>query len=208
MQSPIKPRMKNALIVDDHPSIRMAIKYVLKEQGFESIDECDNGVQAIQFIKKNKYHIVLLDIGIPGMDGISVISTVRRAENNTCILVFTSMPPDVYVPRCMAAGASGFVSKNDDMDNVAVAIKAIGSGYSFFPNVAAQKGNIESRMNKLTNRELDVLRKIGGGMTNNEIADNMCLSNKTISTYKTRIMKKLGVTTLADLIMLAKQEDV
>lgn len=206
--SSIKVIMKNALIVDDHPSVRMALKHTLEKLRFIVVDECDNGVSAIQLIKNNHYHIVILDIGIPTMDGMAVISSVRKAENKTRILVFTSQIQDLYASRCMAAGASGFVSKNDDMENVASAIKAIESGYSFFPHIDASTANSSSLANRLSNRELDVLRKLTRGMTNNEIAADMCLSNKTISTYKTRIMDKLGISTLVELITIGQNEDL
>lgn len=200
--------MKSALIVDDHPSVRMALKFILEKLRFVTIDECDNGIGAIQLIKNNQYNIVILDIGIPSMDGIAVISSVRKAENNTRFLVFTSQIQDLYASRCMAAGASGFVSKNNDMENVASAIKAIESGYTFFPHIHASTSSNKSLVNRLTNRELDVLRKLARGMTNNEIAADMCLSNKTISTYKTRIMEKLGINTLVELINIAQTEDL
>lgn len=200
--------MKSALIVDDHPSVRMALKHTLEKLRFVSVDECDNGVSAIQLIKKNHYHLVILDIGIPTMDGMAVMSSVRKAENNTRFLVFTSQIQDLYASRCMAAGASGFVSKNDDMENVVSAIKAIESGYSFFPHIYASTCNSESLADRLTNRELDVLRKLTSGMTNNEIAVDMCLSNKTISTYKTRLMEKLGISTLVELIAVGQKENL
>lgn len=200
--------MKTALIVDDHPSVRLALKYTLDKLNYQQIDECDNGVDAIKLIKKHGYHIVILDIGIPAMDGMSVMSTVRKAEISTRILVFTSQPADLYASRCKVAGASGFLSKHDDMDNVSVAVKSIASGYTFFPHISTSLCSNGSQISKLTNRELDVLRKIAIGMTNNEIADNMCLSNKTISTYKTRIMEKLGVSTLVDLLKVAQREDL
>lgn len=198
--------MKTALIVDDHPSVRLALKYILESDDFNTIDECDNGIDAIRLIKKNSYHIIILDIGIPAMDGMSVLSAVRKAGISTRILVFTSQPSDLYVSRCKAAGAFGYISKNDHMDTVSVAIKSILSGYSFFPHITADHSSSESEVSKLSNRELDVLRKIATGMTNNEIAETMCLSNKTISTYKTRIMAKLGVHKFVDLIKEAQKE--
>ncbi len=199
--------MKSALIVDDHPSVRMALKHTLEGLRFERIDECENGVNAIQLIKNNHYNIVILDIGIPNMDGMAVISSVRKAENKTRILVFTSQIQDLYASRCMAAGASGFVSKHADMENVVSAIKAIESGFSFFPHIYASTCNTESLVNRLSNRELDVLRKLASGMTNNEIADDMCLSSKTISTYKKRIMEKLGINTMVELITVGQKEE-
>ncbi|ELS4713008.1 response regulator transcription factor [Salmonella enterica] len=199
---------KSALIVDDHPSVRLALRYTLEKLGFDDVDESDDGINAVQRIKSKKYHIVILDIGIPGMDGTAVIKAVRVAEINTRILVYTSQPLELYVSRSKRAGASGFVSKNDPMDNVAAAIKAICSGYSFFPNMPFHASGKNSQIDKLSNRELDVLRKIAAGLPNNEIANRMCLSNKTISTYKTRIMQKLGATNLVELITIAKQENI
>lgn len=200
--------MKTALVVDDHPSIRMALKITLENIGFDKVDECDNGAQAINLIKSEKYNIVVLDIGIPNMDGMSVISAVRKAEINTKILVFTSQSTELYASRCMMSGVSGFLTKRDGMEDVAVAIKAISSGYTFFPNMSYITHAETQRSSSLTNRELDVLRKIMAGMKNTEIADSMCLSSKTVSTYKTRIMTKMGVTTLVDLIEAAKRENI
>lgn len=200
--------MKTALIVDHHPSVRMALKYTLEELKFDCIDECDNGASGIQLIKENGYDIVILDISIPAIDGMVVLSVVRKAKNNTRILVFTSQDPNVYASRCIAASASGFMSKNDDMANVSTAIKAIESGYSFFPHIPTNIGNADGLIYRLTNRELGVLRKVASGMINKEIAANMCLSNKTISTYRTTIMEKLGVSTLVELIAVAQKENV
>ncbi|SNY79880.1 response regulator transcription factor [Enterobacter sp. CC120223-11] len=200
--------MKKALIVDDHPPVRMALRYTLDQMGYRMIDECADGIEAIQYIKKESYYIVILDIGMPGMDGMSVIHSVRKAEINSRILVYTAQQSELYASRCMKAGASGFVSKNDSMDNVAAAIRALTSGYNFFPNFSFPEPGNGATIDKLSNRELDVLRKLAAGMTNNEIAGVMCLSNKTISTYKTRIMEKLGATSLVELITIAKQEDL
>ncbi|EKK5415858.1 TPA: response regulator [Enterobacter hormaechei] len=200
--------MKTALVVDDHPSVRMALKITLEKIGFTHVDECDNGAQAINQIKKGKYNIVILDIGIPNMDGMSVIAAVRKAEINTKILVFTSQSAELYASRCMMSGVSGFLTKNEGMEDVSAAIKAINSGFTFFPNISYANNFTLRKSSSLTNRELEVLRKIIAGMKNIEIADSMCLSSKTISTYKTRIMTKMGVTTLVDLIEIAKREKI
>lgn len=200
--------MKTALVVDDHPSIRMALKITLEKIGFTQVDECDNGAQAINQIKNGRYNIVVLDIGIPNMDGMSVIAAVRKAEINTKILVFTSQSAERYASRCMMSGVSGFLTKNNGMEEVIAAINAINSGFTFFPNMSYVNQLTPMKTSSLTNRELDVLRKIIAGMKNIEIADSMCLSSKTISTYKTRIMTKMGVTTLVDLIDVAKREKI
>lgn len=200
--------MKKALIVDDYPCIRLALNYTLGKLNFEQIDECNNAFGTIRLIKKNSYDIVIFDIGIPSMDGMSVMNTLLKVDISSRILVFTSQPLDIYEPRCRVAGASGYISKNDGMDNFFNAVKAITSGYKFFPYTTTRACKSESQTRQLSNRELDVLRKIVIGMTNNKIADTMCLSNKTISTYKTRIMEKLGVSTLVDLLKVAKRENI
>ncbi|AIR65536.1 response regulator transcription factor [Cedecea neteri] len=199
---------RSALIVDDHPSIRLALGITLGQLGFDDIDECDSGIDAIHYIKNKSYRIVILDLGILNIDGMTVIDTVRKLEIRTKFLVYTALASDVYAQRSFRAGACGFVSKSDSMDSVATAVKAIDAGYSFFPKMVIHTSPQRHPFETLSNRELAVLRKITLGLSNNEIAENMCLSNKTVSTYKTRIMKKLGVSNLVELIAVANCEKV
>jgi two-component system response regulator EvgA len=128
------------------------------------------------------------------------------------VLILTSQAPGHFSMRCMQSGAAGYVCKQQDLTELLSAIKAVLSGYSYFPNqalhtVRCSLGNAsESDMvDRLSGREMTVLQQLAQGRTNKEIADGMCLSNKTVSTYKTRLLLKLNARSLVDLIELAQR---
>lgn len=126
----------------------------------------------------------------------------------------TAQPSEHFVSRCIQAGASGFVSKQKDLTEVTGALKAILSGHSYFPilansNVISKSSQDEAELiKKLSTREMVVLQQLATGLSNKEIADRMLLSNKTISTYKTRLLEKLNAKTLVDIIEIAKRHNL
>ncbi|MEL4293578.1 response regulator transcription factor [Shewanella xiamenensis] len=205
---------KKILIVDDHPVVILALKIILEQNNFNIIDETNNGVDALRLIKELSPDAVILDIGIPQLDGLEVIDRSRRLNNNPPILVLTAQPSEHFVSRCIQAGASGFVSKQKDLTEVIGALKAILSGHSYFPilansNVISKSSQDEAELiKKLSTREMVVLQQLATGLSNKEIADRMLLSNKTISTYKTRLLEKLNAKTLVDIIEIAKRHNL
>ncbi|MFT0869484.1 response regulator [Pseudomonas sp. CAM1A] len=202
--------MQRAIIIDDHPVIRMAVKTVLQNSGFEVVGEASNGKEGIQLVRDLAPDLLILDIGIPEIDGLAVIQRLKLQGSLAKTLVFTSQPAAVFSPRCMWAGAAGFVCKAGDMSEFSGALAAIKAGYSYFPNlplsnlVTSPKARIGTSC--LTAREIEVLRQLAAGATNKEIADAMMLSNKTISSYKHRIMDKLQVNTFVDLLDVARRD--
>lgn len=205
---------KKILIVDDHPVVILALKIILEQDGFEVIAETNNGVDALKIIKELSPDAVVLDIGIPKLDGLEVIERSRKLVSCPPILVLTAQPSDYFVSRCIQAGASGFVSKQKDMTEVTNALRTILSGRPYFPlldriNVKSYS-NIDEveRIKKLSTREMSVLQQLAMGFTNNEISERMILSNKTVSTYKTRLLEKLNAKTLVDIIEIAKRHDL
>ncbi|RAY78041.1 DNA-binding response regulator [Enterobacter cloacae] len=200
--------MYKVLVVDDHPSIRLVIKLSLNGMEIDDVDECDNGTDAIAMLKRKSYDLLILDIGIPKTDGMAVINNIKKSDLPTRILIFTSQSIDLYGPRCMAAGVSGFVSKNEAIEDLMAAVKAISKGYKYFPELRINTLDRYGKKKSLTNRELDVLRLLASGMSNNEIASQLNLSYKTISTYKTRMMEKLGVTSFAELLNAAEKDNL
>lgn len=202
------------VIVDDHPVIRMALSSLLSSNGLEVVGEADNGVDAIHVIKQIKPTIVVLDISIPRLDGMDVITRVRAMPEPPDILVFTSKATQVYSRRCWQAGAAGFVNKEQDMTSVLNGIKSILDGYQYFPKetrVTTENeavGDDVERIRLLSERELVVLSQIAQGHTNKEISDQLLISNKTVSTYKTRVYQKLGVSNMAELIEIAKRNAI
>lgn len=202
---------KRILIVDDHPVVVLALTIILEQNDFEVIGETNNGVDALKLIKVLDPDAVILDIGIPQLDGLEVIERSRRLAKKPPILVLTAQPSEHFVSRCIQAGAVGFVSKQRDLTEVIIALKAVISGHSYFPilvssNVMSKSSQDETELlKKLSTREMVVLQHLATGLSNKEIADKMLLSNKTISTYKTRILEKLNAKTLVDIITIAKR---
>jgi len=205
---------RKILIVDDHPVVVLALKIILEQSGFEVIAETNNGVDALKLIKELSPDAVILDIGIPQLDGLEVIERSRKLVKSTPILVLTAQPSDHLVSRCIQAGASGFVSKQKDMNEVTGALRAILTGHSYFPiisnnNMIAKSSQDEAELvKKLSTREMVVLQQLAVGLSNKEIAERMLLSNKTISTYKTRLLDKLNAKNLVDIIEIAKRQNL
>ncbi|KIY38647.1 MULTISPECIES: response regulator transcription factor [Pseudomonas] len=204
--------MNKVLIVDDHPVIRLAVRMLMERHGYEVVAETDNGVAALQLTRKHMPDIVVLDIGIPKLDGLEVIARMTTFSPASKVLVLTSQAPGNFSMRCMQAGAAGYVCKQQELTELLSAIKAVLSGYSYFPNQAlhasrGRGGGSETDMvNRLSAREMTVLQQLARGRSNKEIADSMFLSNKTVSTYKSRLLLKLNARSLVDLIELAQRQ--
>ena len=204
--------MNTVFIVDDHPIIRLAIRMLLEHEGYEIVGETDNGVDAMQMIRECVPDLIILDISIPKLDGLEVLSRFSTLNSNLKTLVLTAQSPTLFAMRCMQSGAAGYVCKQEDLSELVSAIKAVFSGYNYFPSQAlmpehSEDSNLsEVELFKLVNdRELMVLKLFAQGKTNKEIATGMFLSNKTVSTYKKRLMQKLKANSLVDLIELAKR---
>lgn len=203
--------MKNVVIVDDHPVVVMAIRIMLEQNGFHVIATTDNGVDALKLIREHQPDAVILDIGIPLLDGLEVINRLNKVVSPPKILVLTAQPSEYFVTRCVQAGASGYVSKQEDLTEVLDTLRAVLSGYSHFPNIASMQSNQlaeADKLAKLSGREMMVLQQLANGLSNKEIADRMLLSNKTISTYKTRLLEKLNAHSLVDLIEISKRNQI
>ncbi|MDE1163841.1 MAG: response regulator transcription factor [Pseudomonas sp.] len=207
--------MNKVLIVDDHPIIRLAVRMLMERHGYQVIAETDNGVDALQLAREHEPDIVILDIKIPKLDGLEVIARLTANQHNQQpmkVLVLTSQTPGHFSMRCMQGGAAGYVCKEQDLTELLSAIKAVLSGYSYFPNQALHSvrtslGNASEAdmVERLSGREMMVLEQLARGKSNKEIADGMFLSNKTVSTYKTRLLLKLNARSLVDLIELAQR---
>ncbi|MCG8291444.1 response regulator transcription factor [Pseudomonas entomophila] len=207
--------MRSVLIVDDHPFIRSAARMLLQQEQFEIVGETDNGADALQLARTHVPDLIVLDISLPKMDGLEVLNRIAELRLQSKVLVLTSRPAASYAMRCMKGGAAGYVSKAEDMNEMVKAIRAIMSGYTFFPNLAASSvrrsdmdATEQELIRRLSDRELGILQKLATGFSNNEIAELMHISNKTVSTYKKRIIEKLNVQSLVYLAEFAKRNDL
>lgn len=203
--------MHSVLIVDDHPVIRLAVRVLLEKHGMRVVGEADNGLDAVQLVRDLTPQVVILDIGIPKLDGFTVISRIKALNVRSEILILTSQPADSVCRRCIQLGARGFVNKEEDLGSLITAIKAVDAGYSFFPALTFDSVNASEQLTEreqiqsLTDREVTVLQYLAQGYSNKQIGEKLFLSNKTVSTYKTRLLQKLGATSLVDLAEFAKR---
>ncbi|MBX7277186.1 response regulator transcription factor [Pseudomonas sp. ERGC3:05] len=207
--------MHKALVVDDHPFVRATVRLLLEREQFEVVAEADNGADAVQMARKYEPQLILLDIAMPSLDGLEVINRISAMKLSSKILVLTSLSATYYAMRCIKAGAAGYISKTDELSEVSKAIKALMSGYTFFPNLAGnsvRRSDLDSTelemIRGLSDRELIILQQLSRGMSNKEIGDAMLLSNKTVSTYKTRLIEKLNVKSVVYLAEFAKRNSL
>ncbi|EKT4467510.1 response regulator transcription factor [Pseudomonas putida] len=203
--------MTAVLMVDDHPTVRLAVRMLLERERFRVIGESGDGIDAVQKARSLRPDVVILDIGLPGLDGMEVIKRLQLLEPAPKIMVLTGQPADLYVRRCLDAGIAAFVNKDEDLDALVFALKALVKGYSTFPQMSVNSSSLESeceRLGSLSNREMEVLRRLSRGENNKFIGECMNLSAKTISTYRGRIMDKLKTESLVEMVDLAKRNQV
>ncbi|HHW4403277.1 response regulator [Aeromonas oralensis] len=206
--------MAKVLVVDDHPAIRMAVNILLQQDEHHIVAEVDNGVDAVSMARKHQPDMVVLDIGIPRLDGIEVIKRLKEMDADIKVVILSAQATHHIMVRCLQAGANGFISKLDDLSLLKSVLVKIGKGQLYFPRdviAGAKNAHAVDRkdlLSALSDREMSVLLQICQGHTNKQIAESMLLSEKTVSTYKSRLMQKLNVTTMVDLISLAKRQEL
>lgn len=205
----------SVIIMDEHPIVRMSIEVLLeKNSNIQVVLKTDDNRTAVDYLRTYPVDLVILDIELPGTDGFTLLKRIKSIQENTKILFLSSKSESFYAGRAIRAGANGFVSKRKDLYDIYNAVKMILSGYSFFPsetlnfisNTSSRKG--EHNDMPLSNREVTVLRYLANGLSNKEIAEQLLLSNKTISAHKANIFSKLGLHTIVELIDYAKVHDL
>lgn len=181
----------SVIIMDEHPIVRMSIEVLLeKNSNIQVVLKTDDSRTAIEHLRTYPVDLVILDIELPGSDGFTLLKRIKSLQEKTRVLFLSSKSESFYAGRAIRAGANGFVSKRKDLNDIYNAVKMILSGYSFFPsdtlnfinNINAQKGVLHDM--PLSNREVTVLRYLANGLSNKEIAEQLLLSNKTISAHK------------------------
>jgi two-component system response regulator EvgA len=204
--------MHSIFIVDDHPVIRFGMRKVLEDAGYRIVGETDNGVDAMQMLRDLAPDLLLLDIHMPRLDGLEMLARMRAMDHRMRTLILTVQPAEHFSRRCINLGAAGYVSKDENPSELLSAVKAILSGYNYFPRQNAalhcaenSHANEMELFKSVNDRELMVLQLFAQGRTNQEIAESMVLSNKTVSTYKKRLMQKLQIESTIELVELAKR---
>src|SRR5471032_258842 len=196
--------MNNRIVIaDDHPAISMTVRLLLASEGFDVVAEVDNGADALAMVETLDPSILILDIGIPVIDGLTVIRKIVASQLPVKIVVLTGLPPGHVWRRCKELGAHGFVSKQSDLSELVNAIRAVRAHGEYFPDAGLTQGQPcgageSAALELLSVREIGVMQQLLLGMSNKEIAQSLQLNDKTVSTYKKRLLQKLNVGSLLE----------
>lgn len=203
--------MKNILLVDDHSIVRQGLRNLIElEQGLQVTGEASTGVEAINLVRANKYDIVILDISMPDKNGVDTLQDLRRISPDLPVLILSGYAEKQYALNLIRNGCQGYLSKDADADEIIRAIRTITSGKHYISSGLAELMTTELRQPSekllhelLSKREFQVFLKLAGGRSPTDIADELHISIKTVSTYRTRILEKMNLKTNADLIYYA-----
>jgi len=203
--------MIRVLIIDDHEIVRRGLKEVLEDEYSKlKISEAESSRAALELITTQDWDIVLLDINIPGRNGLEVLTEIKRLRPGTPVLVVSAYPEEEFAIRSLKLGASGYLNKSLAADEILAAVKKVLAGGKYVTASLAEKlasslgsDAQQSPHESLSSRELQVLRMIASGRSIKEIATEFALSEKTVATYRLRTAKKLGVDSNVELTRYA-----
>jgi len=204
--------MIKVLVVDHHPIVRKGIvKLFESSPEIDVVGEADNGKELFNFIDNHPVDIVISEIDLPQLNGITALRSLKKEHHDVKVIIFSSHPEEIYAVSTIKAGAAGYLHKTAGIDIIKEAILKVYRGGIYISNNLAQRlafdenGSKSSKLyKKLSTREVEVLRLLSSGKKNKEIAIELEINEKTVSTYKARLLKKLNVTNLVDLINQAR----
>jgi two-component system, NarL family, invasion response regulator UvrY len=200
--------MTRILLVDDHPVVRKGIKQVLAG-AFDpaEVGEASNAEEGMTEIKSTDWDVLVLDLSLPGASGLDLLKDLRRERPTLPVLVLTMHSPDQFARRAMNAGASGYLTKDSHPGELVKAVGEVIAGRRYLNPAIGEElaGNLRPESQQrphevLSDREYQVLRMIASGLTVSQVATRLSLSVKTVSTYRARVLEKMGMKTTAELM--------
>lgn len=210
--------MRKALIADDHPIFRNGLKLVLSYELDMYVAEATDGMEALAYIDSNEVDLVIVDIDLPGVSGLDVVRHIRKKRLSVPVLVVSALPEQEYAERARRAGASGFLNKQSDKLSLLGAVRALFREQHRTKASTTDHGEPEGGQDavpdegpphkRLSDREYQVFCMLASGRTVGEIAEQLCLSDKTVSTHRTRILRKLDLSTNAELTGYALRHEL
>ncbi len=201
------------LIADDHPIVREGYKKILMSQpDMDVTGEAGNGQEVLDLIQKKDFDLILLDISMPGRSGLEILKELKGQKPHLPVMILSIYPEEQYAVRAFRDGASGYLTKASTPKELISAIRKVSQGGRYVTEALAEKltyflhGDVEKAPHeKLSDREYQVMLLIASGKTVTQIADELCLSVKTISTYRRHILEKMQFSTNAEITMYAIQ---
>jgi two-component system, NarL family, invasion response regulator UvrY len=208
--------MIRILLADDHSVIREGVRLILEETGDLVVcGDAANGTELLNMLPKQDWDLLVLDISMPGRNGLELIKIVRKQYSQLPILVMSMHPETQYALRALRAGASGYVTKDSGSATLIAAMRKVAVGGVFISDATAEilvrdrwAAPEDLPETPLSDRELQVFEKIVAGEKLMDIARDLGLSIKTVSTHKTNILKKMGMETEADMVRYAMLRDL
>ena len=203
--------MIKIMIVDDHAIVREGLKQIVRQtDDMEVVAEAENGSDMLKILQEKTFDIVLLDISIPGRNGIDYLKDVKQLKPDLPVLILSMHPEEQFAMRALTAGAAGYLTKKSASRELIAAIRKVADGRKYVSPEFADKILMELDKDaekppykRLSNREFEVMRGIASGKTISEIAEGLNLSVQTISTYRSRILDKMNLKTSAELTYYA-----
>ena len=202
------------VLADDHAVVRSGLRLLLEaEPGHEVVAEAATADDALRYVKAHRPSVLVLDLNMPGRSSLEVIPEIREAVPQTGVVVLTMQEDPAFAREALQAGARGYVLKHAAGTELVQAIRAAAGGGTWLnpdlgARMAATPDGPSGALAELSDREIEVLRLIALGHTNNEIADQLYLSVRTVETHRARIQQKLGVSTRAELVRYALDHDL
>ena len=199
------------LVVDDHELVRSGMRRLLEDNSLiGNITEASSGEEAVSFARQNSFDIVLMDISLPGISGLQASELLLKKAPDTRIVIVTGKLEGVLIRKLLNCGVRGYITKGSSADDIDKAIRQVINGEQYLsPDVAQQfamdmlNGDDSNPFDRLTSREFEIIMLLLGGKRNRIIADSLHISEKTVSTHRTRAFEKLHVATTAELVRLA-----
>jgi two-component system, NarL family, invasion response regulator UvrY len=194
-------------IVDDHPMVRVGLRQFFADQNdFHVVAEAGNGRDALDIVRKGEVDVMLMDIAMPGHSGVDALAAIRLRAPALAVLILSGYPEEHYATTLLRQGASGYLNKDCDPEEIARAIRTVARGRKYITAAVAERladglagGGERPLHEQLSERELQVYLRLAKGETIGHMAVSMSLSVKTVSTYRTRVMDKMKLASNSDL---------
>jgi len=200
------------LVVDDHDLVRAGITRMLRDEpGIDVVGEASSGEEAVQFARTGNVDIVLMDLRMPGIGGLEAIRKIKRLDDGIGVIAVTAVEDDLFPSRVMQAGAAAYVTKGADIQEMVKAIRVVNAGQRYISPDIAQKLALrpyqpeadKNVFERLSEREMQIAMMIVNCQKVQEISDKLCLSPKTVNSYRYRIFDKLEISSDVELTLLA-----
>ena len=203
------PNVIRILTVDDHPLLREGIAFLVKsQQDMELVAEASDGEEAIEQFRRHRPDITLMDIRMPNLNGTEAISRIRNEFPDARIIVLSTYAGDVQVLRAIKAGARGYIVKGHVHRELLDAIRSVHAGHKRIPPEIAAEMADHVTDDELSSREIDVLRLVGAGNANKQIADKLSIAETTVKNHVSNILSKLGANDRAHAVTIALRRGI